>query len=32
MRILVANVAAADEDTEVSHIFKSVAVPLFRKS
>jgi allantoin racemase len=32
MRILVANVAAADEDTEVGHIFKTVAVPLFRKS
>jgi allantoin racemase len=32
MRILVANVAAADEDTEVGHIFKTVAVPLFRRS
>jgi len=32
MRILVANVAAADEDSEVGRIFRSVAVPLFRRS
>jgi allantoin racemase len=32
MRILVANVAAADEDSQVGHIFKTVAVPIFRKS
>ena len=32
MRIVVANVAAADEDTEVGRIFKTAAVPLFRKS
>lgn len=32
MRILVANVAAADETSEVGHAFKTVAVPLFRRS
>jgi allantoin racemase len=32
MRILVANVAAADEESEAGHIFKTVAVPLFRRS
>ena len=32
MRILVANVAAADEDSEVGRIFKTVGVPLFRRS
>jgi allantoin racemase len=32
MRILVANVAAADEDSDVGHVFKTAAVPLFRKS
>lgn len=31
-RIMVANVAAADEDSEVAHVFRTVAVPLFRKS
>lgn len=31
-RILVANVAAADEDSEAGRVFKTVAVPLFRKS
>jgi allantoin racemase len=32
VRILVANVAAADEDSDVGHVFKTAAVPLFRKS
>ena len=32
MRILVANVAAAEEDSEVGRIFKTVGVPLFRRS
>lgn len=32
MRILVANVAATDEDTEMGHAFRTLAVPLFRKS
>lgn len=31
-RILVANVAAADENSEVGRVFKEVAVPLFRRS
>jgi hypothetical protein len=32
MRILVAKVAAADEDSEVGRIFKTLGVPLFRRS
>lgn len=32
MKILVANVAATDENSEVAGIFRDVAVPLFRKS
>jgi allantoin racemase len=31
-RLLVANVAAAEKDSEVGHIFRSVAVDLFRRS
>jgi hypothetical protein len=32
MRILVANVAAAEQDGKVGCIFKTVGVPLFRRS
>ena len=31
-RILVANVAAAEEDSEVGHIFKTVAVEMWKRS
>ncbi len=31
-RILVANVAAAEEDSEIGHIFKTVAVEMWRRS
>jgi len=31
-RLLVANVAAAEEDSEIGHVFKTVAVPMWKRS